>query len=64
MPFGAHNAGARENAEVRRHRVLRHVELASNFASSQAGWFVADKQTEHVEARTLSERPKGGNGSF
>ncbi|GAA3277698.1 hypothetical protein GCM10020258_59680 [Sphingomonas yabuuchiae] len=48
IPFGADQAGARENAQVRRHGVLRHVELAGYLASREAVRFMSDQQAEHV----------------
>jgi hypothetical protein len=58
MAFGANQASACENAEVRRHGVLRHVELAGDFAGRQTSRFVADQQTEHIETRSLRQRTK------
>lgn len=43
MPFGANDARAREDAKVRGHGVLRHIELTSDFTRGHAVWFVANQ---------------------
>jgi len=53
MPLGSHQAGARQNAEVSRHCVLRHVELARDLASSHAIRLMPHQQAKDVEARAL-----------
>jgi hypothetical protein len=56
MPLGSHQAGARQNAEVSRHCVLRHVELARDFARSHAIGLMPHQQAKDVEACALSKR--------
>ncbi|KQM81092.1 hypothetical protein ASE67_17415 [Sphingomonas sp. Leaf23] len=53
MTLGMDQSRAGENAEVRRHGVLRHVELTGYFTGRQSGWFMADKQAKHIETRSL-----------
>lgn len=43
---------------MRGHGVLRNVELTGYFAGCHAIGFVADQQTEHIQARSLRQRPK------
>ena len=43
MPFKADQARTREDAKVRRHRVLGRIELPSNIARSDAVWLVLNQ---------------------
>ena len=61
MPFGADQSAACEDAEVRRHCVLRHVELSGYLPGGEAVRFVPYQQAEHIKARTLRERAQHGD---
>ena len=50
MPLGADQPGAGENAEVRRHGVLRHVELTGNDVTECLGGSV-EVRDEDLESR-------------
>ena len=56
MPFGADNASTSEDTKMRRHCVLRHIELAGDFAGRHALRFLPDQETEDIKARPLRER--------
>ncbi len=60
-PFGVDQAGAAEDGQMGGHGILRHVELAGDFARGEAIGFVAHQQPEHIEARALRQRPQGRN---
>ena len=61
MPFGADQAGASEDTQVRGHGVLRHVELAGYLSGGKAVRFLAHQQPEYFEARSLRQRAQGGD---
>ena len=62
MPFGTDQPGARQDAEMRRHRVLRHLKPAGYLARSEAARFMAHQKLERIEARSLRQRTQGGDG--
>ena len=64
MSFGSHKSAAGQNTEVCGHGVLRHVELAGDFASRQAIRLVPYQQPKHVETCSLCERTKCGDCRF
>lgn len=55
MPFGADQTGAGENTEMRRHGVLRDVELAGYFARSHAVRLVPYQETKDIQACPLGQ---------
>lgn len=61
MPLRLHQTSARENRKMRRHGVLRHVELAGDFAGGDAIGFVPDQETEGIEPRALGQRAQRGD---
>ena len=55
-------AGAGQNAQMRRHRILGNVEQPGDLARRQAAGFVSDQETKHFQPRRLSERSQRRNG--
>src|SRR5690606_975525 len=49
-------AGTGQDREMRRHRILRHIELSRDLAGWQAFGFMLHKETESVEACRLRQR--------
>src|SRR5271157_234749 len=61
VTLAAHQTGARENAQVRRHGVLRNGHEARQFAYWDALGLASNQKPERIQARGLGERGKGRN---
>ena len=57
-PLAADEAGARQDRQVGRHRVLRNADEASQFPGGDAFRLATDQQPERVEAGGLRQRRK------
>ena len=58
VPLGRDEAGPREDAEMGRHRVLRHIKQPRNFARRYAPRFVPNDKAKGLEPRRLGQGGK------
>ena len=62
MPLRSDYARTGERREVRRHCILRYVELACDLTRRQSAWFMSNKQAKGLKSRFLRERCQRGDG--
>jgi hypothetical protein len=62
MPFTGSQSCPRQNSQMRRHGVLRNVELAGDFTSRQAVRLVTHQEAERLEASGLRKGREGRRG--